>query len=176
MFRWHADLMGPMPIQEDDGLRYLLCILDYFSRFCMVVPLELKSDAKTKIQQLKIRMEVQTEKRPAKFRSDQGGEFDNHELATFFVDRRVEAEFSPARTPMSNGSAERLIGVLQPKARVTMFAQNMSGELWPEMYKSIAHLRNRTPCEAIDMELPYQLFWDHEYIAACVAAVESASA
>jgi hypothetical protein len=33
MFRWHADLMGPMPIQGFDGSRYLLCILDDFSRF-----------------------------------------------------------------------------------------------------------------------------------------------
>lgn len=58
-------------VKDNDGFRYLLFIIDVFSRFLWVVPLKNKS-SKSVLDAVK---EVFSQRKPKKFRTDRGSEF-----------------------------------------------------------------------------------------------------
>src|SRR5579859_3658577 len=83
--QFQADLADLSSIsKQNDGIRYLLTVIDVFSKYAWVIPLKNKG-AKTVCQALETVFE---ERCPEKFQSDQGKEFENSECAALF--KRLE--------------------------------------------------------------------------------------
>ena len=103
----HIDLMGPVRVQNLGGKKYILVVVDDFTRYTWVVLLKDKAKAPEKMIHLCKKLHVEKDIVIARIRSDHGREFENTKLATFCNDQRMHQEFSSPKTPQQNGIVEQ---------------------------------------------------------------------
>ena len=103
----HIDLCGPSSIESIGGSKYILVIVDDFSRFTWVFFLKLKSEATHKLKVFIKQIEVQLKKVVRNIRSDNGLEFKNREFEEFLAEKGISHNFSAPYTPQQNGIVER---------------------------------------------------------------------
>jgi len=104
----HTDLCGPMPVTSHGGNLFFITILDDFTGFSFIAPLRRKSDAADFLKTTITLLERQTSFTVKCIRSDNGGEFINSDLATFYQSKGIKSETTVPYTPQQNGKAERL--------------------------------------------------------------------
>ena len=78
--------MGPARVQSLGGNKYILVVVDDFTRYTWVVLLKDKSEAPKKMIHLCKKLQVKKDTVIAKIRSDHGREFENTKLVTFYND------------------------------------------------------------------------------------------
>lgn len=72
--QWQADLAEVQSMaRENDGVRYLLTVIDVFSKYAWVVPLKTKS--KADVAEAFTKLFAKTKRRPRRIQTDKGGEF-----------------------------------------------------------------------------------------------------
>ena len=101
-------------------------------------------------------LERQTGHTVQRIRSDNGGEFVNADLATFYQSRGIKSETTVPDTPQQNGKAERLNRTLMEKARPMLADANLPKHLWAEAVTTANYLRNRSPATGHNAT-PYEL-------------------
>ena len=110
--QWDADLADMQDVKEaNDGVAYLLVVIDLFSRYAWVRPLKTKSAKDVKVAFESI-FEGTTRK-PQKLRTDQGKEFNNHVLKKYLEDTGIKY-FTSQNEGKANYS-ERLIKTIKGK-------------------------------------------------------------
>ena len=82
----HIDLMGPARVQSLGGKKYILVVMDDFTRYTWVVLLRDKAKAPKKMIHLCKKLQVEKGIVIARIRSDHGREFENTKLTTFYND------------------------------------------------------------------------------------------
>ena len=102
----HIDLMGPARVQSLGGKKYILVVVDDFTRYSWVVLLKDKAEAPEKMIHLCKKLQVEKDTVVAKVKSDHGKEFVNTKLATFYNDQGTHQEFSSPKTLQQNGIVE----------------------------------------------------------------------
>ena len=103
----HMDLCGPMRIQSINGKKYILVVVDDYSRFTWVKFLRSKDEAPGIIITFLKRIQVLLQTPVRVVRTDNGTEFTNQELRTYFEDVGITHQTSAVRTPQQNGVVER---------------------------------------------------------------------
>ena len=81
------------------GKRYILIVVDDFTRYSWVVLLRDKVEASEKMIHLCKKLQVEKGTVIARIRSDHKREFFNTKLATFYNDQGTHQEFSSPKTP-----------------------------------------------------------------------------
>ena len=153
----HADLAGPIKPASWGGSRYLFVLTDDFSRKSWVVLLAQKSDVEMRLKQWLVQTERECGHSVGRLRTDNGGEFTKQSLKDWLALRGVTQEFSPPRSPQSNGVAERMNRTLQDKARSMMAQTGLRGGSWGEIFLAASYLRNRGPVS--NQKLTPQELW-----------------
>ena len=82
----HIDLMGLARVQSLRGKKYILVVVDDFTRYTWVVLLKDKGEALEKMIHLCKKLQVEKDTVIARIRSDHRREFENTKLATFCND------------------------------------------------------------------------------------------
>ncbi|GJW29112.1 retrovirus-related pol polyprotein from transposon TNT 1-94 [Tanacetum coccineum] len=107
LYLLHMDLCGPMRVASVNGKKYILVIVDDYSRFTWVKFLRSKDEAPDfiikflKMIQLRLKVPVR------RIRTDNGTEFVNQTLYEYYEKVRISHETSVARSPQQNGVIER---------------------------------------------------------------------
>ena len=83
----HIDLMGPTRVQSLGEKKYILVVVDDFTRYTWVMLLRDKAKAPEKMIHLCKKLQVEKGIVIARIRSDHGREFENTKLATFCNDQ-----------------------------------------------------------------------------------------
>ena len=91
--------MGPARVQSLGGKRYILVVMDDFTRYTWVVLLRDKVEAPEKMIHLCKKLQVEKGTVIARIRSDHRREFENIKLATFCNDHGTHQKFSSPKTP-----------------------------------------------------------------------------
>ena len=91
--------MGPTIVQSLGGMKYILVVVDDFTRYTWVVLLKDKSKAANKMIHLCKKLQVAKNILIAQIKSDQGREFENSKLISFCNDQGTKQEFSAPKTP-----------------------------------------------------------------------------
>ena len=93
------DLCGPMRVQTINGKRYILVIVDDYSRWTWVYFLRSKDQAPQMIITFLTKIQVQLRNTVRQFRTDKGTEFLNQTLRNLYEKVGIEHQTSIARTP-----------------------------------------------------------------------------
>nr|GEW59876.1 hypothetical protein [Tanacetum cinerariifolium] len=133
LYLLHMDLYGPMRVESINGKRYVLVVVDDYSRYTWRV------------------------------RTNNGTKFKKKNLAKFFDEVGMCQQFSAARTPQQNGVVERRNRTLVEAARTMLTFTNLPLFLWAEAIATACFTQNRliihkrfdkTPNELINKRKP----------------------
>jgi hypothetical protein len=80
----HSDLMGPFPHPSINKVRFFLIFVDDFSRFTWIYFLRKKSDVFHHLKDFKALVETQSGNKIKVLRTDNGGEYVNHDSHDIF--------------------------------------------------------------------------------------------
>ncbi|GKE78201.1 retrovirus-related pol polyprotein from transposon TNT 1-94, partial [Tanacetum coccineum] len=101
------DLYGPMRVASINGKKYILIIVDDYSQFTWVKFLALKDEAPDFIIKFLKMIQVRLNASVRNIRTDNGTEFVNQTLRSYYKSVGISHETSVARTPQQNGVVER---------------------------------------------------------------------
>lgn len=116
----HMDLCGPMRVQNINGKKYVLVIVDDYSRFTWVKFLRSKDETPEIIIKLIRQLQVRLNKTVRFIRTDNGTEFVNKQLTQFYEVVGISHQKSIPRTPQQNGVIERRNRTLVEAARTML--------------------------------------------------------
>ncbi|KAL0544720.1 hypothetical protein IC582_019842 [Cucumis melo] len=95
----HLDLMGLMQTESLGGKKYVLVVVDDYSRFTWVLFLKGKSDTVKLCISLCLNLQREKGKKIIRISSDHGKEFDNEDLNNFCQSKGIHHEFAAPITP-----------------------------------------------------------------------------
>nr|GEX88186.1 retrovirus-related Pol polyprotein from transposon TNT 1-94 [Tanacetum cinerariifolium] len=134
LYLLHMDLCGPMRVKSVNGKKYILVIVDDYSRFTWVKCLRSKDEAPDFIIKFLKMIQVRLKVLVRHIRTDNGTEFVNQTLREYYEQVGISHETSVARSPQQNGVIERRnrmlieaahtienLGKLQPKTDIGIF-------------------------------------------------------
>ncbi|GJX21056.1 retrovirus-related pol polyprotein from transposon TNT 1-94 [Tanacetum coccineum] len=107
LYLLHMDLCGPMCVASINGKRYILVIVDDYSRFTWVKFLRTKDKASEAIIRCIKNIQVRLNATVRNVRTDNGTEFLNQTLREFYENVGISHQTSVAHTPQQNGVVER---------------------------------------------------------------------
>ena len=93
------DLMGPTITESLGCKRYIMVIVDDFTRYTWVILLLSKSNAPEHIEVLCTRLQNEKSLKIDRIRSDHGKEFQNSYMESFCIRSSISQEFSAPITP-----------------------------------------------------------------------------
>ena len=91
--------MGPARTESLGGKRYIMVVVDDFTRYTWVILLQSKSDASRHIKALCTRLQDEKNLKIDQIRSDHGKEFENSYMESFCQRSGISQEFSTPITP-----------------------------------------------------------------------------
>lgn len=153
----HTDVCGPLQIPTPRGNKYILTLIDDYSRYCYIYLIEHKSDVKEKIIEFIEIMKTQHSKVPKIIRSDRGGEYMKNELHKYFKDNGILTQFTVPKTPQQNGVAERKNRTLIEMVRCMLNSSGIHKQYWGEAVNTANHILNRLPTKGIKAT-PYEIW------------------
>ncbi|GKB23292.1 retrovirus-related pol polyprotein from transposon TNT 1-94 [Tanacetum coccineum] len=153
----HMDLYGPMRVESFNGKKYVLVIVDGYSRYNWTHFLRSKYETPEvlidflKLIQRGLHAQVRT------MRTDKGTEFLKKTLHAYFGKECIEHQTSIARTPEQNGVVERRNRTLVEAARTMLSATNLPLFLWAKAIEIACFTQNRSLVITRPEKTPYHI-------------------
>ncbi|GJY29749.1 retrovirus-related pol polyprotein from transposon TNT 1-94, partial [Tanacetum coccineum] len=136
LYLLHMDLCGPMRVASVNGKKYILVIVDDYSRFTWVKFLRSKDEAPDFIIKFLKMIQVRLKVTVRRIRTDNGTEFVNQTLREYYEKIGISHETSVARSPQQNGVVERRNRTLIEAARTMLiYAKAPDGHLVARRYR-----------------------------------------
>nr|GEZ72457.1 retrovirus-related Pol polyprotein from transposon TNT 1-94 [Tanacetum cinerariifolium] len=157
LYLLHVDFCGPMRVQSINGKRYVLVVVDDYSRYTWVFFLHSKDEAFKVIISFIKKSQVNLQLQGQRVRTDNGTEFKNKTLAKFFDEVGITQQFSVARTPQQNGVVERRNQTLVKAARTMLTFKNLPLFLWVEAIATACFTHNHSIIHKRFDKNPYEL-------------------
>ncbi|GJS85604.1 retrovirus-related pol polyprotein from transposon TNT 1-94 [Tanacetum coccineum] len=153
----HMDLCGPMRVASINGKKYILVIVDDFSRFTWVYFLRSKDETPEIIKKFIAQAQLNYKAKVCKIRTDNGTEFKNATLKAHYENLGIMQQFSIARTPQQNGVVERRNRTLVEAARTMLIFSRLPEFLWAEAVVTTCFTQNRSIINTRHNKTPYEL-------------------
>nr|GEY20522.1 retrovirus-related Pol polyprotein from transposon TNT 1-94 [Tanacetum cinerariifolium] len=175
LYLLHMDLCGLMRVESVNGKKYILVIVDDYSRFTWVKFLRSKDETPDFIIKFLKMIQVRLKVPVRRIRTDNGTEFDNQTLRDYYEEVGISHETSVARSPQQNGVIERRNRTLIKAACTMLIYTQAPLFLWAKAVattcftqnRSIIRLRHgKTPYELLHSKLPDLSFF-HVFGALC---------
>ncbi|CAI7757037.1 unnamed protein product, partial [Closterium sp. NIES-54] len=160
----HMDVWGPARVRGQGHERYLLLVVDDYSRYTTVFPLCSKGEVTEVLIDLVRGARRQLSERFGSdlpvmhLHSDRGGEFSSDLLSAFCRAEGIHRTFTLLASPQQNGIAERRIGMVMDVARTSMIHAAGPHFLWPFAVQYAAHQINLQPRVSLPETTP-TLWW-----------------
>ncbi|GKC93786.1 retrovirus-related pol polyprotein from transposon TNT 1-94 [Tanacetum coccineum] len=160
LYLLHMDLCGPMRVASINGKRYILVIVDDYSRFTWVRFLKTKDEAPAAIIKCIKNIQVRLNATVRNVRTDNGTEFVNQTLREWYENVGITHQTSVARTPQQNGVVERRNRTLVEAARTMLIFSKAPLFLWAEAINTACYTQNRSLIRLRYNKTPYELMQD----------------
>eukprot|EP00877_Chromochloris_zofingiensis_P013964 jgi/Chrzof1/8821/Cz03g25230.t1 len=128
----HMDLCGPLPVKSLGGSQYIATFLDDYTGLSVVALLKQKSDISKVVPDVFNMLEKQSNNQVKGVRTDNGGEYVNSVLNSYYSSKGIIAQHTVPYSPQQNGKAERLNRTLLDKARSMLADARLPSQLWGE--------------------------------------------
>nr|GEY84033.1 hypothetical protein [Tanacetum cinerariifolium] len=144
-------------VQSINGKRYVLVVVDDYSRYTWVFFLHSKNEASEVIISFIKKTQVHLQLQVQCVRTDNGTEFKNKTLANFLDEVGITQQFSAARMPQQNGVVERRNRTLVEAARTMLIFANLPSFLWAEAIATACFTQNRSIIHKGFDKTPYEI-------------------
>ncbi|GJZ00566.1 retrovirus-related pol polyprotein from transposon TNT 1-94 [Tanacetum coccineum] len=128
----HMDLCGPMRVQTINGKKYILVIVDDYSRFIWVKFLRSKDETPEFVIKFLKQIQVGLNKTVRYICTDNGTEFVNQVLTKYYESVCIFHQKYVLRTPQQNNVVERQNRTLMEAARTMLLFSKAMTFLWAE--------------------------------------------
>ncbi|GJX06138.1 retrovirus-related pol polyprotein from transposon TNT 1-94 [Tanacetum coccineum] len=156
----HMDLCGPMRVQTINGKKYILVIVDDYSRFTWVKFLRSKDETPEVVIKFLKQIQVGLNKTIRYIRTDNGTEFVNKDLTAYYERVGIFHQKTVPRTPQQNGIVERRNHTPVEAARTMLIFSKAPMFLWAEVVPTACYTQNRSLIHTRHIKTPYELVHD----------------
>ncbi|GJU24342.1 retrovirus-related pol polyprotein from transposon TNT 1-94 [Tanacetum coccineum] len=160
LYLLHMDLCGPMCVASVNGKKYILVIVDDYSRFTWVKFLRSKDEAPDFIIKFLKMIQVRLKVTVRRIRTYNGTEFVNQTLREYYENIGISHKTSVARPPKQNGVVERRNRMLIEAARTMLIYAKAPLFLWAEAVATACYTQNRSIVRLRHGKTPYELLHD----------------
>ncbi|MBW0540519.1 hypothetical protein O181_080234 [Austropuccinia psidii MF-1] len=167
----HVDTLEITPATEQ-GVKYALVIVDYYSRYNWVYLMTSKNQAQGNNMAFVHEIFNKVNTRPAFLHIDRGGEFDSTLFRQFLFYKGISLEQGPANSPQTNGVAERFNQTLLTKIFCLLAQSKIPICMWNEAACHSSLLLNLLPHKAIGMNSPYKVLSQNNMILEALIGLE----
>ncbi|GKB34156.1 retrovirus-related pol polyprotein from transposon TNT 1-94 [Tanacetum coccineum] len=140
----HMDLCGPMRVASINGKKYILVIVDDYSRYTWTLFLRSKDETPEVLKDFLTMIQRNLQAQVITVRTDRGTEFLNKTLHAYFKEEGIEHQTSTPRTPEQNGVVERQNRTLVEAARTMLSASKLPLSFWAEAVATACYTQNRS--------------------------------
>nr|GEV38568.1 retrovirus-related Pol polyprotein from transposon TNT 1-94 [Tanacetum cinerariifolium] len=154
------DLCGPMRVESVNGKKYILVIVDDYSRFTWVKCLRSKDKAPDFIIKFLKMIQVRLKVPVRCIRTDNGTEFANQTLREYYEHVGIFHETSVTRSPQQNSVIERHNRTLIEADRTMLIYAKAPLFLWAEAVATACYTQNCSIVHLRHGETPYELLHD----------------
>ncbi|GJV87167.1 retrovirus-related pol polyprotein from transposon TNT 1-94 [Tanacetum coccineum] len=140
----HMDLCGPMQVASINGKKYILVIVDDYSRYTWTLFLCSKDETPEVLKDFLTMIQRNLQALVIFVRTDRGTEFLNKTLNAFFKEEGIEHQTSTPRTPEQNGIVKRRNRTLVEAARTMLLASKLPLFFWAEAIATACYTQNRS--------------------------------
>nr|GFB47645.1 putative ribonuclease H-like domain-containing protein [Tanacetum cinerariifolium] len=151
------DLCGPMRVESVNGKKYILVIVDDYSRFTWVKFLHSKDKTPMFIIKFLKMIHVRLNVPVRRIQTDNGTEFVNQTLRDYYEEVGISHETSVARSLQQNGVVERRNRTLIKAARTMLIYAQALLFLWAEAVATACYTQNRSIIRLRHEKTPYEL-------------------
>ncbi|GKA15645.1 retrovirus-related pol polyprotein from transposon TNT 1-94 [Tanacetum coccineum] len=139
----HMDLCGPMRVESINGKKYVLVIVDDYSRYTWNHFLRSKDETPAVLIDFLTLVQRGLHAQVRTVQTDKGTKFLNKTLYAYFVKEGIRQEMSTARTPEQNGVVERRNRTLVEAAQTMLSAAKVPLFFWAEAIATTCFTQNR---------------------------------
>ncbi|GJS11514.1 retrovirus-related pol polyprotein from transposon TNT 1-94 [Tanacetum coccineum] len=170
----HMDLCGPMRVASINGKKYILVIVDDYSRYTWTLFLRSKDETPEVLKDFLTMIQRNLQALVISVRTDRGTEFLNKTLNAFFKEEGIEHQTSTPRTPEQNGVVERRNRTLVEAARTMLSASKLPLFFWAEAIATACYTQNRSIIIPTHEKMAYHIINDrkpsikHLHIFGCI--------
>nr|GFC62384.1 retrovirus-related Pol polyprotein from transposon TNT 1-94 [Tanacetum cinerariifolium] len=159
LYLLHLDLCRPMRVESVNEKKYILIIVDDYSRFTWVKFLRSKDEKPTFIIKFLKMIQVRLNVPVRRIRTDNGTEFVNQTLRDYYEEVGISHETSVTRSPQQNGVVERRNRTLIEAARTMLIYAQVPLFLWAEAVATACFTKNRSIIRLRHGKTPYELLY-----------------
>nr|GEY00953.1 retrovirus-related Pol polyprotein from transposon TNT 1-94 [Tanacetum cinerariifolium] len=173
----HIDLCGPMRFASINGKKYILVIVDDYSRYTWTLFLRSKDETPEVLKEFLTMIQQNLQAPVITVRTDRGTEFLNKTLNAFFKEEVIKNQTSTARTPEQNDVVERWNRTLVEAARTMLSALQLPLFFWAEAIATACYTQNRSIIIPTHGKTPYHIINDRKplikdlYIFGCICYI-----
>nr|GEW57927.1 hypothetical protein [Tanacetum cinerariifolium] len=157
LYLLHMDLCGPIRVESVNGKKYILVIVDDYSRFTWVKFLRSKDETPDFIIKFLKMIQVRLKVSVRHIQTENGTEFFNQTLHDYYEEVDISHETSVARSPQQNGVFERHNRTLIEAARTMLIYAQAPLFLWAEAVATAYFTQNRSIIRLRHGKTPYEL-------------------
>ncbi|GJZ89072.1 retrovirus-related pol polyprotein from transposon TNT 1-94 [Tanacetum coccineum] len=167
------DLCGLMRVASINRKKYILVIVDDYSRYTWTLFLRSKDETPEVLKDFLTMIQRNLQAPVISVRTDRGTEFLNKTLNAFFKEEGIEHQTSTPRTPEQNGVVERRNRTLVEAARTMLSASKLPLFFWAEAIATACYTQNRSIIILTHEKMAYHIINDrkplikHLYIFGC---------
>nr|GEX03182.1 retrovirus-related Pol polyprotein from transposon TNT 1-94 [Tanacetum cinerariifolium] len=157
LYLMHMDLYGLMRIKIVNEKKYILVIVDDYSRFAWVKCLRSKDEAQDFIIKFLKMIQVRLKVPVRRIQTDNRTEFVNQTLREYYEQVGISHETLVARSPQQNGIVERRNRTIIKAARTMLIYAQASLFLLAEAVATACYTQNRSIVCLRHGKIPYEL-------------------
>ncbi|GKD35343.1 retrovirus-related pol polyprotein from transposon TNT 1-94, partial [Tanacetum coccineum] len=156
----HMDLCEPLRVQSINEKKYILVIVDDYSRFTWVKFLRSKDETPAFVINLLKQLQVGLNKTVWFVRTDNHTEFVNKDLTDYYESVGITHEKTIPRTPQQNGVVERRNRTLVEASRTMLIFSKAPLFLWAEAVATACYTKNQSLIHTLHDKTLYELVHD----------------
>nr|GEW28149.1 hypothetical protein [Tanacetum cinerariifolium] len=153
----HMDLCGPMRVESINGKKYVLVIVDDYSRYTWTHFLRSKDETPEVLINFLILVQKGLHAQVRTVRTDKGTKFLNKTIHEYFAFKGINHQTSVAQTIKQNGIVERRYRTLVEAARTMLSAAKVPLFFWAEAIATVCFTQNRSLVIPRHEKTPYHI-------------------
>nr|GEU74772.1 zinc finger, CCHC-type [Tanacetum cinerariifolium] len=152
----YGDLCGLITPPTPSGKKYILLLVDDYSRYMWVYFLSTKDQVFDTFKEYKKSIENELRTTLKMLRTDRGGEFTSNKFTQYCNENGIARQLIAPYSPQQNGVVERRNRTVMSTTRCMMKATNMPQNFWAEAVRHAIYIQNSVPTKALEDITPYE--------------------